>query len=78
MVEPPPTRTPELECAFALRKELETSELTITDLKKHFIQKDFSNLTDSALASNPTNPLIVAADVQAQQVGFMFCFLFVF
>ncbi|KIJ38925.1 hypothetical protein M422DRAFT_231010, partial [Sphaerobolus stellatus SS14] len=69
MVEPTPptTRAPELERAFALQKELETADLTIIDLKNQFKQKDFSGLTDSALSSNPSNPLIVAADVQAQQ-----------
>jgi hypothetical protein len=60
--------SPDVERAFALQRELESADLTITQLKKQFLSKDFSELSDSALSSNPTNPTIVAPDVLAQQV----------
>lgn len=69
MVDAAPTRSLELERALSLQKELESAELTITDLKNQFRHKDFSALCDSALSSNPTNPRIVAPDVLAQQVN---------
>ncbi|KAF8576409.1 hypothetical protein K439DRAFT_661952 [Ramaria rubella] len=67
MVETAPARSLELERALSLQKELESAELTINELKNQFLRKDFTNLTDSALSNNPTNPRIVAPDVLAQQ-----------
>ena len=78
MSESAPARSPELERALSLQKELESSDLTIIDLKNQFLRKDFTNLTDSALSKNPTNPRIVAPDVQAQQVGVVvLCIVFI-
>lgn len=68
MVDAAPARSPELERGLFLQRELESSEFTITDLKNQFRHKDFSSLSESSLSANPTNPQIVASDVQAQQV----------
>ena len=77
MVDAAPTRSPELERALSLQRELESAELTISDLKNQFRDKDFSSLGDSALSNNPTNPRIVAPDVLAQQVIHYLLFYFV-
>lgn len=60
--------TPDLERVFALQKELESAELTITDSKNQFLSKDFTSFTDCAVSVNP-DPEVLEADVAAQQVG---------
>ncbi|GJJ14864.1 hypothetical protein Clacol_009132 [Clathrus columnatus] len=67
MTIPAPANTPDLERAFALRKELESAELTIIESKNQFLHKDFSGFTDCAISANSSDPQLLEADVASQQ-----------